>query len=101
MTYKKDIKDLRKSPALDIIEILLKNKCLVSYYDPLIPYLKLNHINLKSINFNNKNLRKFDCVVIATDHSAIDYQSILKNAKVIFDTRNIFKDTNSGKVVRL
>ncbi|MEW6170958.1 MAG: nucleotide sugar dehydrogenase, partial [Candidatus Omnitrophota bacterium] len=52
VTYKKDVKDLRKSPALDIIEILQKNKINVAYYDPLIPYLKLNHIDLKSINLN-------------------------------------------------
>ncbi|MCK9604502.1 MAG: UDP-N-acetyl-D-glucosamine dehydrogenase, partial [Candidatus Omnitrophica bacterium] len=96
-----DIKDLRQSPALDIIEILQKSQCRVSYYDPLIPYLKLDHINLKSIDLNSKNLSAFDCVVIATDHSAVDYNFILKNSKLIFDTRNIFKNTKHGKVVKL
>jgi len=100
-TYKKDIKDLRQSPALDIIEILQKSQCRVSYYDPLIPYLKLDHINLKSIDLNSKNLSAFDCVVIATDHSAVDYNFVLKNSRLIFDTRNIFKNTRDRKVVKL
>ena len=83
VTYKKDIKDLRKSPSLDIIEILQQKKAKVWYFDPLIPYLKFNHINLKSIALTKANLRKFDCVVIATDHSAINYNFILKNSKLI------------------
>ncbi|MFH0913334.1 MAG: nucleotide sugar dehydrogenase [Candidatus Omnitrophota bacterium] len=101
VTYKKDIKDLRKSPALDIIEILQKNNISVSYYDPLIPYLKFNHTNLKSIRLNRGNLKKFDCVVISTEHSNIDYQFLLKNSRAIFDTRNVLKGIKNEKVVRL
>jgi nucleotide sugar dehydrogenase len=100
-TYKKDVKDLRKSPAIDIIEILERNKIAVSYYDPLIPYLKLNYVNLKSIKLNKSNLGKFDCVLIATDHSEIDYKFLLENSKLIFDTRNVFKNIRSSKLFRL
>ena len=100
VTYKKDVKDLRKSPAIDIIDILQKAAGKVFYYDPLIPYLKFNHINLKSIGLKNDTLAKFDCVIIATDHSCIDYGFILKNSKLIFDTRSVYK-TNNKKVVRL
>jgi len=99
--YKKDVKDLRKSPALDIIEILQEKKIAVSYYDPLIPYLKLNHINLKSINLTAQGLSRFGCVVIATDHTGVDYGSILKNAKLIFDLRNVYGKVKNKKIFRL
>ncbi|MCM8763119.1 MAG: nucleotide sugar dehydrogenase [Candidatus Omnitrophica bacterium] len=101
VTYKKDVKDLRKSPALEIIKILQRHKAIVFYYDPLIPYLKLDRIDLKSIDLHKENLNKFDCVVITTDHSAIDYKFILKNAKLIFDTRNVYKNTSDKKIIKL
>jgi hypothetical protein len=101
VTYKKDIKDLRKSPALDIIEILQRHKAHVSYYDPLIPYLKFNHFNLKSISPDSRTINKFHCVVIATDHSMIDYKFVLKNSEIIFDTRNVYKNINNKKIYKL
>lgn len=101
VTYKKDTKDLRKSPALDIIEGLARHKSHVSYYDPLIPFLKINQIDLKCIDLSSRILKKFDCVIIATDHSRIDYNLILKNAKIIFDTRNIYNNIKDEKIVRL
>jgi len=101
VTYKKDIKDLRKSPSVDIIDILQKRSIAVSYFDSLIPYLKLNHINLKSIELKKAELEKFDCVVIATDHSSVDYAFLLKNSTLIFDTRCVYKHTKDKKVVKL
>lgn len=101
VTYKKDIKDLRKSPSIDIIDCLHKRNTEVSYFDPLIPYLKLNHINLRSIELSKDSLRKFDCVVIATDHSEIDYRFILMNSKLIFDSRNVYKGKKNSKVFTL
>ncbi|MFA5286795.1 MAG: nucleotide sugar dehydrogenase [Candidatus Omnitrophota bacterium] len=101
LTYKKDIKDLRKSPSLDIFEILKKKRANVSYHDPLIPYFKFFGFNLKSLPLTRASLNKFDCVVIATDHSTLDYKLILENAKLIFDTRNIYKGKIESKVIRL
>ncbi|MBM3245662.1 MAG: nucleotide sugar dehydrogenase, partial [Candidatus Omnitrophica bacterium] len=101
VTYKKDIKDLRKSPALDMIGELYKRKAKVSYYDPLIPYLNINQIDLKSSVLSVNNLKKIDCVIIATDHSAVDYDFLLKNSRTIFDTRNIYKKYSGAKVVKL
>ncbi len=101
VTYKKDIKDLRKSPSLDIIDILQKKNIAVSYYDPIIPYLKLNHINLKSISLNKQQLMKFDCAIIAVDHSALDYGFILNNSRLIFDTRNAYRNFKNNKVIKL
>lgn len=101
VTYKKDIKDLRKSPPLDMIEILQRRNSAVSYYDPLIPYLKIGHISLRSIDLSHQSLKKFDCVVIATDHSKVDYKFILKNSRLILDTRNVYKNSTDTKVVKL
>jgi len=101
VTYKKDVKDLRKSPSLDIIDTLEKRNVKVSYFDPLIPYLKINHINLKSIDLSAKNLNNFHCLVIATDHSGLDYDFILKNSRAILDTRNVYKNITDKKVVKL
>jgi UDP-N-acetyl-D-glucosamine dehydrogenase len=101
VTYKKDIKDLRQSPALDIIESFHRKGVDVSYCDPLVPYLRINGINLKGIELNSSNLDCFDCVLITTDHSSLDYAFILDKARFIFDTRNVYKNIRSPKVVRL
>ena len=99
--YKKDVKDLRKSPGIDIIDILQKKSGEVSYFDPLIPYLKLNHIDLKSIRLEARGLKNFDCVIIATDHTGVDYGFILKNSNLIFDTRNVYKGCKDRKIIIL
>jgi len=101
VTYKKDIKDLRKSPSIDVIISLRAQGAKVFYSDPVIPFLKLNDIDLKSLKLENKLIKEFDCVLIATDHSAIDYAQLLKSAKFIFDARNIYKGKNKEKVERL
>jgi len=101
LTYKKDVKDLRKSPSLDIFEILKKERARVSYHDPLIPYLKFAELNFKSLPLTQANLHKFDCVVIATDHSKIDYNLILRSAKMVFDARNIYKGKAERKIIKL
>jgi len=101
VTYKKDIKDLRKSPAIDVIEDLRKKGAKVSYLDPLIPYLNLRHVDLHSINPTAEACKRFDCAVIATDHSAVDYKFLLKNCALIFDARNIYKGAGCRKVDKL
>jgi len=101
VTYKKDVKDLRKSPPLKLIRLLQKNKCRVDYFDPIIPYLEFETIHLKSISLLPKEISAFDCVVIATDHSGVDYSKILKHARLIFDVRNVYKNTSDRKIVKL
>ncbi len=100
VTYKKDVKDLRESPALDIIEGLRKRKAKVDYSDSLIPYLKINGINLKSVFLSRDKLKKYDCLVVITNHSKVDYEFLRKNTKLIFDTRNVYKKDYSN-IVRL
>ena len=95
-TYKKDVRDLRESPAIEIIDKLKKAKAKVAYFDPLIPYLKIGDLNMKSIALTKETVRPYTCVVIATAHSDVDYDLIAQNARLVFDTRNIFaqKQTN-------
>lgn len=101
VTYKKDVRDLRKSPSLEIIDILKERVSDVAYFDPLIPYLKFNHTDLKCMKLSKKALAKFDCVLIATDHSCLDYDFLLHNSRVIFDARNVYKNSRDKKVFRL
>ena len=102
VAYKKDVKDLRESPALEIIDILIKKGALVSYHDPYLPYLKIDGINLKGMKFNKKVFRDSDCVVIVTDHTDVDYKFIAENSKLIVDTRNILKGIKKrSNIVRL
>ncbi|MBU0547432.1 MAG: nucleotide sugar dehydrogenase [Candidatus Omnitrophica bacterium] len=101
VTYKKDVKDLRKSPSIDVINSLRRHGAKVAYSDPFIPFLRLKEIDLKSVVLNDKKIREFDCVLIATDHTGVDYFGLLKNARLIFDSRNVFKGGHKEKVERL
>jgi len=102
VAYKKDVKDLRESPALEIVDILMKKGALVSYYDPYLPYLKIHNINLKGVKFNKAAFKDSDCVVIITDHSNVDYKFIAENSKLVVDTRNVLKDIKDrSNIVRL
>lgn len=101
VTYKKDVKDLRKSPALEIIELLKSHKAEVFYSDPLIPYLKFENFDLKGTPLSKRMLGEMDCVLLVTDHTNFDYDFILENSKVIFDTRNVYKGKDSAKIFRL
>ncbi|OGX30912.1 MAG: hypothetical protein A3D27_00925, partial [Omnitrophica WOR_2 bacterium RIFCSPHIGHO2_02_FULL_46_37] len=78
VSYKKDVKDLRKSPALEIIDLLKKNNAQVFYADPLIPYLKFDHYNLKATELTQENLIQMDYCLLLTDHSSFDYDFILE-----------------------
>ncbi len=100
VTYKKDVKDLRKSPSLKLMELLKNTKARVDYFDPIIPYLKISSIDTKSIALNQKALKRYDCVVIATDHSRVDYHLIYKNARCIFDIKNIYHGRCNPKIVK-
>ncbi|MDD5136423.1 MAG: nucleotide sugar dehydrogenase [Candidatus Omnitrophica bacterium] len=102
VAYKKDVKDLRESPALEIIDLLVKKGAIVSYHDPYLPYLKIGGINLKSVPFDKNAFKDSDCVIIVTDHSNVDYRFIAKNSKLVVDTRNVLKDVkNKSNIVRL
>jgi UDP-N-acetyl-D-glucosamine dehydrogenase len=98
--YKRNIDDMRESPALDIILLLQKRGAKVTYSDPYVPTLRLDGMSLKSEPLV-ATAAKADCVVIVTDHTDFDYKGLLDSAKLIVDTRNAMKKFASEKIVRL
>jgi UDP-N-acetyl-D-glucosamine dehydrogenase len=101
--YKPDIDDLRESPALDVIGLLINKGAQVSYHDPYIPQLDHEDWKLNSVPDLMAAVRQADCVVIVTNHSRYDYPAILEAARMIVDTRNALGEggKQSAKVVRL
>ena len=101
--YKKDIDDLRESPTLKVIENLEKRNAKVSYNDPYIPEFTHNGKHYVSVELTEETLKDADIVIITTDHSKYDYEFIVKNAKVVFDTRNATKEVleNRDKIIKL
>ncbi len=101
VAYKKDIQDLRESPALEIIKKLEEENAVVSYYDPYIPEFINNGKKYKSLKeLKGEEIKEKDIVIIITDHSKINYEVVVKNAKIVFDTRNVIKFKNK-KVEKL
>lgn len=101
LAYKRDIDDLRESPSLTIIELLREKGAVVAYNDPYFP--SVGHGRHYALNMTNtplEELANFDAVVIVTDHSSYDYQSIVDQAQLIIDTRNATKGIQSEKIVR-
>jgi UDP-N-acetyl-D-glucosamine dehydrogenase len=98
VAYKKDISDLRESPALDVIRILQEQGAGVSYCDQLVPVIKADHgPDMKASPLNEKTLKSNDCVAIITDHSYFNYQWIVDNSLVVVDTRNATKNVVDGR----
>ena len=100
VTYKRDIDDVRESPALDVIRLLETRGARVEYNDPHVPVLRINGTTLKSRELE-AGLRESDLVVIVTDHSSYGYQRIVDAAKQIVDTRNATKGIVSDKIMKL
>ncbi len=101
VSYKRDIEDVRESPALDIINILMEKGAKISYHDPFVPVVKKNAISLKSVSLTEKRLKDADCVVIVTDHTEFDIKKIVVESKIIIDTRNATSHISSKKIVKL
>jgi len=101
VAYKKDIEDLRESPALRVIELLIEKKATVHYHDPYIPEIKEGNRRLRSIQLEKKSMSYYDCVVILTDHSCYDLKSIAKESKLVFDTRGCTVGIDYANVIRL
>jgi UDP-N-acetyl-D-glucosamine dehydrogenase len=99
VAYKRDIDDMRESPALDVILLLERLGATVAYSDPQVPSLKLDGKELAASP--EEAAADADCVVIVTDHSAFDYQGLVARSRLIVDTRNALKGIESEKIVRL
>ena len=100
VAYKKDIDDLRESPALTIIELLQQAGAQVSYNDPYFPEVgRGRKYDLQMKCAPLEKLGQYDCVLIVTDHSDYDYERIVRDSILVVDTRNATRGIQSGKIV--
>jgi len=100
LAYKKDIDDVRESPSIELIEILKEKGAKVDYNDPYVPMthkMREHNLKMRSKPLSAKMLRGYDIVLISTDHSCYDYKWIVKNAKMVIDTRNATANVKSGR----
>lgn len=102
MAYKKDVDDPRESPGFELLDLLLKKGAAVDYNDPHIPSLpKMRHWPhlkpMESVALTPESLAAYDCVLIATDHSAYDYDFVVKHSRLVVDTRNATKKVSAGR----
>lgn len=104
VAYKPDVDDVRESPALDVMELMLRKGADVTYHDPYVPEIDAKRwaggLDLKSVPYSREQLVKADCVVILTDHKIFDYPEIVSAAPLVVDTRNAVK-TPAPNVFRL
>ena len=95
IAFKKNVRDTRESPGVKLIKILKKKGAKVSYSDPHVPSfpkMRQYNFNLSSIKLSPQSIKKFDLLLIATNHAKFDYSMIQKNAKLIIDTRGVYSD---------
>jgi UDP-N-acetyl-D-glucosamine dehydrogenase len=104
VAYKRDIDDMRESPAMDVMGLLLARGAKVSYADPYVPVVHGREwsggYDLSAVDMTRGSLAQYDCVVIVTDHTAFDYAALLEEADLIVDTRNAIKQADP-KVFKL
>jgi UDP-N-acetyl-D-glucosamine dehydrogenase len=103
LTFKRDVADVRNSPALKLLELFRDHGIDVAYHDPLIPRVQVKGATLESVALTAEALAASECVVIHTDHAVFDYEWIVEHARLLLDTRNATRDVKAGreKVVRL
>jgi UDP-N-acetyl-D-glucosamine dehydrogenase len=101
VAYKRDVNDMRESPALDVLELLAKRGAQLSYSDPYVPELKFDSRRLASIDLATAVAKQPDCAVICTDHTGFDYDALLEGGMLVVDTRNALKDRQGSNIFRL
>ncbi len=100
ISYKADIDDIRESPALDIIELLKRKGAEVVYHDTVASD-EHNELTIPGVELTPEELQKADCVAVITGHKHVDYGFVLEHARSIVDTRNVYSNQQSDKIVRL
>lgn len=97
IAYKKDIEDWRESPALKVIDLLVKDGAAIEYHDPYVPKFAEHGAQWHSVPISPERLRKADCVLILTDHSNVDYARVVEHSRLVVDTRNATREVRSGR----
>ena len=95
VAYKKNVDDIRESPSMELLEILIHKNARVDYSDPFfptLPQMRKHKINRQSVAITPENVAKFDCVLLATNHDAFDYPLIKQHAQLIVDTRGVYTE---------
>ncbi|HUB82456.1 MAG TPA: nucleotide sugar dehydrogenase [Bryobacteraceae bacterium] len=100
VAYKRDIDDVRESPALDVMHLLMRRGAEVTFSDPFVPLVRIDGKEIFASELS-AGLAAADCVVIVTDHSGVDYHAVLRDAKLVVDTRNALRGVTSEKLIRL
>jgi UDP-N-acetyl-D-glucosamine dehydrogenase len=100
MSYKRDIDDVRESPALDVLRILEQKGANVIYHDPLVPELDMDGVSHRSLPLE-ESVKAADCVVILTDHSFFDIDKVVDDARLVIDTRNATKKRRSNNLIKI
>ncbi|MDQ6737159.1 MAG: UDP-N-acetyl-D-glucosamine dehydrogenase, partial [Gemmatimonadota bacterium] len=103
VAYKKNIDDMRESPALDVIRLLEASGATVNFHDPHVPTFREDGHTFTGVDLTDAVLRESDAVVIVTDHDSVDYQRVVNMAPVVVDARNATKGmiSKSGRIVPL
>ncbi len=101
VAFKKDIDDIRSSPAIKVIELLKPKVKSLDYHDPFVPSFSEHGLAMKSVPLTSARLRSADCVLITTNHSCFDYREIVEKAKLVVDTRNATQGIRSKKIVKI
>ncbi len=102
VAYKRDVDDVRESPALDIISMLRQRGAQVCYHDPHVPQIRLeNEVQMPSKAYDTRLLQSADCVVVVTDHSIFDWNEIAVHSQVIVDTRHVFSNGDGEHIICL
>jgi UDP-N-acetyl-D-glucosamine dehydrogenase len=101
VAYKKDVGDMRESPALDVLELLSKRGARLSYSDPFVPQLVHGGHTLESVDLTSALTAKPDCAVICTDHTSFDYDALVSSDTLLVDTRNALRNRQSPRIFRL
>ncbi len=101
IAYKRDVNDMRESPALDIIELLVRRGAVVTFTDPYVPTMSHNGHALASVAIDEALAAKYDCAVICTDHKVFDYERMAANVPLIVDTRNALKGIDRPSIFKL
>jgi UDP-N-acetyl-D-glucosamine dehydrogenase len=101
VTYKRDVTDTRESPALEVMEALVRKGAIVRYTDPYVPSLDIEGQEFRSLSLTPEVLASMDCVVVLTDHSLFDYEMIAAYSPLILDGRNALKRFSGAHICRL
>ena len=97
VAYKRNVNDVRESPAFEIMQLLMERGAQVCYHDPYVPHLSHDRFSIDSIELDDAALADTDCVVIVTDHSSYDWPRVVACAQLVVDTRNALRDVAAGK----